>query len=261
METDGTLKNDVWYSTDGNTWVSDSNAGWSPRRGLAALVFDGKIWIFGGVENGGALNDVWCSTNGKNWTQVTSSANWSARCGHTAAAFDNKMWVLGGCGKNGALTNDVWCSADGNTWMPDSSADWSARCGHATVEFDSTIWVLGGEKKNDVWKAGLNGVAEIQPALSNCSTFLYPNPSRKRVFIKYEVPINGSVVKLTIYNLAGRVIKVLVGGIKDAGWYEVHWDKRDGYGKLSPAGIYLCTLAIFSNYGKELKTTKKLTIF
>ena len=43
---------------------------WSPRSGLAAVVFDERMWVLGGNEgSGGAvLNDVWWSVYGASWT-------------------------------------------------------------------------------------------------------------------------------------------------------------------------------------------------
>jgi len=39
----------VWYSSDGRTWLlATSNAGWLGRQGHTAVVHDRKIWIMGG---------------------------------------------------------------------------------------------------------------------------------------------------------------------------------------------------------------------
>src|SRR6185437_10618080 len=43
------LKNDVWYSSDGKKWkLATESAGWSPRAYLQAAVLNGKIYVFGG---------------------------------------------------------------------------------------------------------------------------------------------------------------------------------------------------------------------
>ena len=69
------LKNDVWSSADGKEWKRETaHAPWSPRAYHAAVVHDGKIWVFGGgnyVPEYHASNDVWCSSDGVNWEQVT----------------------------------------------------------------------------------------------------------------------------------------------------------------------------------------------
>ena len=75
---DKSLKNDVWSSADGKEWRQETaNAPWSPRAYHAAVVHDGKIWVFGGgnyVPRYQALNDVWCSSDGVHWEQVTEHA-------------------------------------------------------------------------------------------------------------------------------------------------------------------------------------------
>ena len=48
----------------------------------------------------------------------------------------------------------------------------------------------------------------------------YPNPFNPSTLIKYSVPENG-FVRLSIYNLVGEEISVLVNETVDAGFYEV----------------------------------------
>ena len=43
------LKNDVWYSSDGKEWTqATANAGWSPRAYHQAAVLNDRIYVFGG---------------------------------------------------------------------------------------------------------------------------------------------------------------------------------------------------------------------
>jgi hypothetical protein len=147
--------NDVWNSTDGKTWtkVTDS-ASWSPRQSHVALVYDNKMWIFGGT----LMNDVWNSTDGKTWTKVTDSASWSPRQGHVALVYDGKMWIFGGGSMFKGRQNDVWNSTDGKTWTKvTDSADWSKRSFFISAIFDSKMWVFGGSDdsgpRNDVWSS------------------------------------------------------------------------------------------------------------
>jgi hypothetical protein len=60
----GAFNNDYWSSTDGANWSQESPpAGWLQRRGHRVLVFNGKLWLIGGLGTGvfGGLlmNDVW----------------------------------------------------------------------------------------------------------------------------------------------------------------------------------------------------------
>lgn len=159
--------NEVWSSNDGKQWeVATKNAGWTPRIAAGAVVFEGKMWILGGIESyffgdeRSLKNDVWCSSNGKDWTQTTANAGWPPRAYHGAVVFDGKIWVLGGGNyvpKYNGL-NDVWCSRDGITWTKvTEAAPWHARLWFSSVVYRDRIWVLGGwsnspsQNWGDVW--------------------------------------------------------------------------------------------------------------
>jgi hypothetical protein len=57
--------NDIWNSTDGVNWTRVGQADWSVREQHASVVFDNRIWVLGGIENGTRWspatikNDVW----------------------------------------------------------------------------------------------------------------------------------------------------------------------------------------------------------
>ena len=154
-----TFYNDVWWSSDGAAWhQATASADWSARA-AAAAVFNGKMWVLGGLGSGlTTKNDVWWSTDGATWHQAMASADWSAR-GAAVAVFNGKMWVLGGMLSGGSsLKNDVWWSSDGANWTQATAhADWSPRGAHTAAVFDDKLWVLGGmlsgtsTSKNDVW--------------------------------------------------------------------------------------------------------------
>jgi N-acetylneuraminic acid mutarotase len=139
------LKNDVWSSSDGISWASATlSAPWSPRDGHASVVFDGKMWVMGGVVDTYpySKNDVWYSSDGAHWTSATLSAKWPPRSWHSSTVHDGKMWVIGG---SDVGTGDVWYSTDGVTWTSATlSAPWGPRSGHTVVAYDGRIWLIGG---------------------------------------------------------------------------------------------------------------------
>jgi RHS repeat-associated protein len=167
----GTLKNDVWRSTDnGATWsLVNANAGWSGRAGHSSVVMsDGSIVLMGGIEDlsGGSLkNDVWRSTdNGATWSLVTTNAGWSARAGHSSVVMPDGSIVLMGDSEalsGGSLKNDVWRSTDnGATWsLVNASAGWSGRTGHSSVVVPDGSIVLMDWDTNEVWRATDGGVS------------------------------------------------------------------------------------------------------
>jgi flagellar hook assembly protein FlgD len=68
-----------------------------------------------------------------------------------------------------------------------------------------------------------------------------PNPFNPRTTIRFDLPAAGTV-RLAIYDVAGRLVKVLVEGEIPAGSHEAVWDGRDTSGRSAPSGSYLARL-------------------
>ena len=66
-----------------------------------------------------------------------------------------------------------------------------------------------------------------------------PNPFNPTTTIHLQVPMRG-VVWLTIYNVAGQVVRTLLDDYElDAGYHSVDWDGRDQQGQPVTSGVYL----------------------
>src|SRR5438105_3284400 len=61
-----------------------------------ALVYQGKMWLFGGFDGRNYYNDVWNSADGVSWTRITEHTDWSPRDVDMAAAFQGKLRIIGG---------------------------------------------------------------------------------------------------------------------------------------------------------------------
>ena len=66
----------------------------------------------------------------------------------------------------------------------------------------------------------------------------YPNPFNSGTELCYDLPLKKNV-KLTIYNLLGQMVKVLVNETQAADSYAYKWDGTDFHGERVPTGIYL----------------------
>ncbi len=161
---DKSLKNDVWSSADGKEWkLETANAGWSPRAYHAAVVHDGKIWVFGGgnyVPKYQAHHDVWASSDGVHWENVTPAAPWSPRIWFSAEVYRGHLWVLGGWSNNPSKNwGDVWYSRDGKTWKQyQSGPAWKERHEHSAFVFQDKLWIAGGHAtplSSEVWSLEL----------------------------------------------------------------------------------------------------------
>jgi hypothetical protein len=81
------------------------------------------------------------------------------------------------------------------------------------------------------------GESTPQPSLDRNA----PNPFNPRTTIRFDLPAAGPV-RLAVYDLAGRLVRVLVEGERAAGSYEAVWDGRDTTGRSAPSGSYLARL-------------------
>lgn len=101
------------------------------------------------------------------------------------------------------------------------------------------VWRLRGCIIGGVLHGTVTSVAHSQVPLAPEGFHLwpnYPNPFNPGTTIRYELP-RSSMVNLTVYDLLGREVSVLVNEREDAGVHEVRFDGRG----LS-SGIYLCRL-------------------
>jgi hypothetical protein len=70
-----------------------------------------------------------------------------------------------------------------------------------------------------------------------------PNPSRDGASVQYALP-RAADVRLAVYDLAGRQVRVLAGGLQGAGMHAARWDGRNASGAEAPAGLYLVRLHV-----------------
>ena len=68
----------------------------------------------------------------------------------------------------------------------------------------------------------------------------YPNPFNPSTVINYSIPVAGQV-KLTVYNLLGSEVAVLVNEYKESGNYSVEFSTEDLKNSLG-SGVYIYTL-------------------
>ena len=86
-------------------------------------------------------------------------------------------------------------------------------------------------------------VTEARPTLPG--TFAleqnYPNPFNPQTTIAYHLAQAGPV-QLTLYNVAGQVVRRLVDQAQVAGRYQATWDSRDDRGREVGSGVYFYRL-------------------
>jgi flagellar hook assembly protein FlgD len=85
----------------------------------------------------------------------------------------------------------------------------------------------------------------------------YPNPFNPTTSIAFRIQGNEFAdAQLTVYNLLGQAIRVLVNQPMAAGSYTVLWDGRDGSGNLAASGAYIYRLQI----GNDIQSRQMLLL-
>jgi ligand-binding sensor domain-containing protein len=241
-------------TTNGANWIPSTMHGSVVVHSLATNennVFAGISWSLPFVSS---YAGVFLSTDG--------GANWTNR------------FAYGGIEGGGLIVSDfaasgttlfaatIWSSFGNPTYQgvylsTDSGRSWS---GVNTGLVDSSVFALAvngnslfaGTSEAGVWRRPLS---EMITSVENWSSELprefrllqnYPNPFNPSTNIKYELQ-RSSEVRLTVYDMLGREVSVLVNEKKDAGVHEV---KFDGTGLSSGVYFYRLTAGSFTQTRK-----------
>lgn len=125
--------------------------------------------------------------------------------------------------------------------MLHTGADAQARTAHGF----SPIFSLHG--------AAASAHDDVTPAGATALTGIYPNPFNPRTMIVFEVAAP-EPVELAVFDLRGRMVRVLSSGVQSAGHHEVPWNGTDGTGLPLATGAYVCRLKT-SHGSQSLKMT------
>jgi len=82
----------------------------------------------------------------------------------------------------------------------------------------------------------------------------YPNPFNPSTTISYIIP-EKSFIKISVYNILGKEVRILVEAEQSAGQYELVFESID-----LPSGVYLYVLTATSESGIQVKEGKKMLL-
>ena len=111
------------------------------------------------------------------------------------------------------------------------------------------ILVFVGGTPTPVDEPGVMNIPESPGLAQN-----YPNPFNASTTISYEIA-RRSFVALSIYNILGREVAILVNCTQSAGTHQVSWDGMDINGKPVASGAYFYKLRT-----ADLTQTKKMVL-
>ena len=152
--------------------------------------------------------------------------NWT-----TATEINNQMFEIERRSKEGQFITIGYVEGYGTTTEPQEYSYVDNTVGTGIYHYRlKQIDFLGTYEYSD----------EIEVEVNGPLTFVleqnYPNPFNPSTLIKYSVPENG-FVKLSVYNLVGEEVNLLVSGQVDAGFYEIEFNAT-----ALPSGIYFYKL-------------------
>ena len=87
----------------------------------------------------------------------------------------------------------------------------------------------------------------------------YPNPFNPGTEINYELQASGQV-QIKIYDLTGRLVKVIANATQPAGAHSAQWDGTDFQGTPVAAGIYIYRIEFVGTNGKKMVQSKKMSL-
>lgn len=142
---DGWL-NDVWSSGDGSIWTKMTGPdSFSARAHHSTLVYDHRIWIFGGAHQNTFYNDAWSSPDGIHWTKAASTAPYAGCSDQASVVFQGKMWILGGVGGKDRQ-DEIWTSTDGASWTKvEPQTPFSKSTPFYGLTYRNKIWLFNKE--------------------------------------------------------------------------------------------------------------------
>ncbi len=82
----------------------------------------------------------------------------------------------------------------------------------------------------------------------------YPNPFREQTTLRYALPAPAAV-RLAVYDVLGRRVRVLADGFEAAGEKSVAWDGRAADGARAAPGVYVFRLETSEGYAQSRTTT------
>ncbi len=94
------------------------------------------------------------------------------------------------------------------------------------------------------------GTSSETPAVTSLSDN-FPNPFNPVTRMKFALKEKGHV-RLRVYDVSGRLVRILIDEIRDVGAYEILWDGTNDEGRNTASGIYFCRMEA-TDYERTLK--------
>ncbi len=219
QQTTGSEKNSssLWFDFD-------YNIGYTGNNNLMKTTNSGNTWFVESIPGTGLINGVTGSAHAR--------YNWAIR--------ENKIYVN---------------PHNENSWIYDYTSP-GGNYTYITIEKNG---YFGGAVFASRDNGGISRTIFITIGIENISTEIpndyrlfqnYPNPFNPVTRIKFDIP-ESEKVSLKIFDINGKLVKILADEFISAGSYSVNWDAGN-----TGSGIYFCKLIA----GKKTITNKMILL-
>mgnify|MGYP001561073092 CR=1 FL=1 len=136
-------------------------------------------------------------------------------------------------------------------WVWNYLADTKGARKNAGLKLFSSMSELKKALKTDISNSEENKAINSESVLS-----VYPNPAASSAIISLNIPESQRNVnaRLTLYDIQGRMIKIVLDQNLSPGHYLTKWDRTDQSGNLVHSGMYILKL----DQGNHSTATKVL---
>lgn len=172
--------NTVYHSLDGNLWEQQTITAWELmwdedsgeavtddsgeqyyvgttmpyRYGHRLIVFDEKLWLFGGTDGVSYYQDIWYTEDGSLWYNYAKDIGCGTRYDFGLVEHNDELYIIGGFDATDTAQSDVWKSSDGFTWTEVTQVSgFTARGGHAAWVYGNAIWIHGGAGTTNIYSS------------------------------------------------------------------------------------------------------------
>ena len=139
----------VWSSTNGVDWTLVTATAFPNRNYHKTVVFNGELYVVGGLSGGTRLNEIWKSSDGITWEELTLTGDiFPPRINHTLNIYENKAFII--AGRNGTTVHrDIYYSEDMINWTSveleeDEDGTSDGLYAHNVLNYRGALWIFGG---------------------------------------------------------------------------------------------------------------------
>ena len=254
---------DIWGTSDENVYVGGRSDWWG-LGGLHLVSYGCRVLLnYNGIEWVGQDLPYYCPIgdppSGYQWI----SAIWGSSATDIWAggslydySFNNYVIRFDGSTWNMIYTpfsrcSDIWGSSSTDIYFLDGKSG-------DVYHYDGVDFILADlthTELRDIWGTDLTSTHAETPQSRFSLLQNHPNPFNPSTTISFSLRERGAV-SLAVYDVAGRLVRVLIDGVKEAGSHDVAWNGKDSAGRGVASGVYFYRLEA----GEFIETRKMVLL-